>query len=70
MAVTKGYIFLHKRAYVKLGSHAFDELSLVFALNGHAILDGECRHSKLCINCFDGILNDVNIQVACVCDRE
>jgi hypothetical protein len=37
----KGYEFLHKRTYVKLGSQAFDEISLAVASNRRIIFDGE-----------------------------
>jgi hypothetical protein len=37
----EGYIFLHKRTYVKLGSQAFDKTSLAVASNRRMIFDGE-----------------------------
>jgi hypothetical protein len=37
----EGYILLHKRTYVKIGSKAFDEISLVVASNMRIIFDSE-----------------------------
>lgn len=36
-----GYIFLHKRTYVKLGSQAFDEVLLAVASSKRIIFNGE-----------------------------
>jgi hypothetical protein len=35
----EGYIFLHKRTYVKLGSQAFDVILLAIVLNRRIIFD-------------------------------
>lgn len=37
----EGYIFLHERTYVKLGSQAFDEILFAVMSNRRIIFDGE-----------------------------
>lgn len=46
----EGYMLLHKRTYVKLGSQAFDEISLAVASNRRIIFDGENEPAQALAN--------------------